>query len=422
MVATQGQSDEMVVRLRRPHAKQLEVLASAKRFNVLMCGRRWGKTELIKEVLIKPALEGYPTGYFTPSYKLLIEVWDGVLWALGKTVLRSNATERRIELKTGGVIEMWTLDDPDAGRSRKYKVVVIDEAQKIDNLLSKWRLAIRPTLLDYQGSAWFVGSALSDTDFAALFEMAGQPKRAETWARWQRPTSENPYIPQSELDEARAETPELEYLQEYEAQLIPGGAGVFRYVTRAIDAYNQQYGPMVDSYLDLPKGRQYQLSTDLASTQDWSVTVVWDAERKLPVYIDRRQGDYIPQVDSYVAMVEHLGVTVATVEINSNKAVVELMEAKGVPVNRFITNNDSKKQIIDQLALAFENGEMLIPEHAQLKSELLHFKGERLPGGRVRYQAADGHHDDCVMALAIGWYGINENLSIETLEQNPLFG
>jgi phage terminase large subunit-like protein len=142
------QSGEMVVHFRRPHRAQLEVLASAKRFNVLMCGRRWGKTELIKEVLIKPALAGYPTGYFTPSYKLLIEVWDGVLWALGNTVLRSNATERRVELKTGGVIEMWTLDDPDAGRSRKYKAVVIDEAQKIDNLLSKWRLAIRPTLLD----------------------------------------------------------------------------------------------------------------------------------------------------------------------------------------------------------------------------------------------------------------------------------
>jgi hypothetical protein len=415
-----AQAGEMVVHFRRPHRAQLEVLATAKRFNVLMCGRRWGKTELIKEVLIKPALGGYPTGYFTPSYKLLIEVWDGVLWALGNTILRSNATERRIELKTGGVIEMWTLDDPDAGRSRKYKAVVIDEAQKIDNLLSKWRLAIRPTLLDYQGDAWFVGSALSDTDFAAIFENAGKPERAAPWARWQRPTRENPYIPQSELDEARAETPELEYLQEYEAQLIPGGAGVFRYINRAIDGYNKQYGAMVESYLDLPTERQYQFSTDLAATQDWSVTTVWDAEYQVPVYIDRRQGDYIPQVDSYVEMYEHLRPTVCTVEVNSNKAVVEMMVRKGVPVRKFVTNNDSKAEIIQKLALAFENGQILIPDHPQLKSELLHFRSERLPSGRVRYEAADGHHDDMVMSLAIGWYGMQRPKI--AVSKNPFYG
>ena len=46
-------------------------------------------------------------------------------------ILRSDKTERRIELITGGVIEFWSLVDPDAGRSRKYKRVVIDEAAKV---------------------------------------------------------------------------------------------------------------------------------------------------------------------------------------------------------------------------------------------------------------------------------------------------
>jgi hypothetical protein len=398
-------ANEYTVVLSDRHWAQEEVIAQALRFNVLMCGRRWGKTEVIKEVLIDPALDGFPVGYFTPDYKTLVEVWEAILNALGKTVARSNATERRIEIITGGVIEMWTLDNPNAGRSRKYKVVVIDEAQLVANLSRKWRMSLRPTLLDYQGSAWFVGSALSDTDFAGLFEHAGKPQNAGKWMRWQRPTSENPYIPASELEEARAEATEDEYKQEYEAQLIPGGAGVFRHIARAIDAYNREYGPMAESYLDLPTERPYQFSTDLGSDQDWTVTVVWDAEYRLPVYIDRRQGDYLPQVDAYVQMAEHLKPTVCTVEVNSNKAVVELMEARGVPIRRFVTSKDSKPLIIQRLALAFEHQEILIPEFAPLKTELQIFRSKRLPGGGTGYDAPAGHHDDCVMSLIIGWQG-----------------
>ncbi|MBK9276479.1 MAG: hypothetical protein IPM49_18345 [Flavobacteriales bacterium] len=29
---------------------------------------------------------------------------------------------------TGGVLEFWSLDNPQAGRSRKYKLVIVDEA------------------------------------------------------------------------------------------------------------------------------------------------------------------------------------------------------------------------------------------------------------------------------------------------------
>ncbi len=110
------------------------MLREARRYNVAACGRRYGKSTLAIELLAKPALEGQPVAYFSPTYKLLIEIWRQLESILSPVIRRSNATERRIDLITGGVIECWSMDNPDAGRSRRYARAVIDEAGLVADL------------------------------------------------------------------------------------------------------------------------------------------------------------------------------------------------------------------------------------------------------------------------------------------------
>ena len=93
-------------------------------------GRRFGKTTYGLHRLIRPALDGFPVAWFAPSYKYLTEAWREFERALKPVVVRKNATEHRIELVTGGSIDFWSLKDEDAGRSRKYKRVVVDEAAR----------------------------------------------------------------------------------------------------------------------------------------------------------------------------------------------------------------------------------------------------------------------------------------------------
>jgi hypothetical protein len=109
----------------------LKVLAEKRRFNVLDCGRRWGKTVLGIDLAAEVALSGYPVGWFAPTYKLLSEAWRDLLKVLRPYVIRANATDHRVELVTGGVVEMWSLDSEDGGRSRKYARVIIDEAAMV---------------------------------------------------------------------------------------------------------------------------------------------------------------------------------------------------------------------------------------------------------------------------------------------------
>lgn len=218
--------------LPRPHPGQRAVKKTAKRYNVLACGRRWGKSTLALELLATPALDGYPVGYFTPNYKLLLEVWRACVSTLRPAILRINGTERRIELVTGGVLEFWTLNDPDAGRSRKYKRVVIDEAGLHNDLMEIWQAAIRPTLADLAGDAWFMGTPKGHNDFEVLFKRASEDGYPD-WQSWQRPTEDNPYISPHEVRELRLELGELVASQEVDAQFIDG-LSIDRYLPNII--------------------------------------------------------------------------------------------------------------------------------------------------------------------------------------------
>src|SRR5690242_10504377 len=101
--------------LPKPHAGQQTILREKKRFNVVDCGRRFGKTNIGTSLELEPALEGYPVGWFAPSYKYLVEVWREIVRMLKPVTAEKNFSEKRLQLITGGVIDFWSLEDPDAG-------------------------------------------------------------------------------------------------------------------------------------------------------------------------------------------------------------------------------------------------------------------------------------------------------------------
>ena len=146
------------LRLPQPHTAQQKVIQQAKRFNVVCCGRRWGKTVLGMDRLIHPALQGKPVAWFAPNYRLLSDVWRELQVILQPVIARTNQQERRLELHGGGVIEMWSLDSPDSGRGRAYAVAVVDECALVQNLEQVWQQTIRPMLTDLRGEAWFLST------------------------------------------------------------------------------------------------------------------------------------------------------------------------------------------------------------------------------------------------------------------------
>ncbi len=372
------------------------MIQTAKRFNVLSMGRRWGKTVLGADLAVDPILDGLPVAWFAPSYKMMVEVWRDMEQVLEPITKRISVQDRRIDTITGGVFEMWTLDSPDAGRGRKYARAIIDEAAMVRNLMQAWMASIRPTLTDLKGDAWFLSTPKGRNAFWQMYQLGVDPHESD-WASWQMPTVTNPYIDPAEVEAARRMLPERIYAQEYLADFIEDSGGVFRKVMEAATApYNRDH-----------HANMFIMGADFGKYNDFTVLTMMDADLKQMVEVDRfNQIDYSVQVGRLRAMYDRWKPIAIIAERNSiGDPIIERLQLDGLPVQPFTTTNASKAQIIDGLALAFERNEISILDDPVLLGELMAYEMERLPSGMLRYSAPEGQHDDCVMSLAMAWYG-----------------
>ena len=392
------------------HPGQLRLIAEKKRFNVACCARRFGKTLFgLEQILFEPggALDGRPVAWFAPTYQLLLEVWKDAERSLRPVTRKANKTENRIELITGGTVDFWTLQDDSAGRGRKYTRIVIDEAAHARYLQDAWERAIAPTLTDYQGEAWFISTPAGHNYFHHLFSLA---QTAPDWQSWQLPTSVNPHIPADEIDNMRALLPERVFRQEYLAEFIADGAGVFRGIDRA---------PVCEWLDRAHSAYRYVIGVDWGRHNDFTVFVVLDHAARL-VHLDRFTDiGYELQVGRLKSLWERFNRCPVLAESNSmGGPLIERLQRDNVSVRPFNTTQASKSEAIESLALALENGQISLADDTRLnvlKRELIAYDQERLPSGMIRYGAPKGQHDDCVMALAIAWSGAKvPALSIDT--------
>jgi hypothetical protein len=398
-----------------PHDGQLEVLRNARRFNAVACGRRWGKTRMGIWIALtggtpnhqKALAQGYDVGWFAPSYKLLDEAWRECKSALEFIgIERLDSQRMRMELRTGAALDFWTLEDQDAGRGRRYGVTILDEAAMSRYLEPAWNASIRPTLTDFQGSGWFLSTPKGGNYFKQLFDRGQDQSRWPEWASFRSPTASNPYIKPEEIEEARKSLPERIFAQEYLATFLDEGGGVFRRVLDAVD----DTLPTLHTQASPVPGASYVIGVDWGRHADFTVYVVLDARTGAVVSVDRFTDiGFRIQRDRLNALAQRFPGAPIIVERNSfGEVQAEELQRDpiiGDRVRTFMTTAASKAQIIEDLALAFERGDIRIPRLPWFITELVSFDAERMPSGMLKYGAPPGQHDDGVMALAIAWHG-----------------
>lgn len=393
------------------HVGQVAILEQARRFNTVSCGRRFGKTAMGIVLAAmgwtghhKALFQGFDVGWFAPNYKLLDEAWRTAKHAFNgqSLIARTDAQQHRMELVTGGALDFWTLEDDDAGRGRKYGLVIVDEAAMARHLELAWTAAIRPTLADHSGGAWFLSTPKGRNYFHTLSLHA---QMHEDWAHHHAPTSENPHILPAEIEQARTMLPERVFAQEYMAQFLEDGGGVFRRITAAVDTTLPTDASKAREAGD---GRAYVIGVDWGRHNDFTVITVVDAKDKAVVAVDRfTQIDYGIQLARLQALHQRFPRAPILAESNSmGGPLVEQLQRLRLPVRAFQTTSASKAEAIEALALAFEQGGIRIPAVQWLIDELMAFDQERLPSGAMRYAAPKGSHDDGVMSLAIAWHGV----------------
>lgn len=396
------------LQVQEPYEAQQEVLDAAVQFNVLCCGRRWGKTDLgIGRVISNVALArrggpGRRVGWFAPTYKLLGDAWRELDAVLQPITRRRDASDHRMEFYGGSVLECWSLDKPDAGRSRKYHEVIIDEAAMVSDLQTQWEQAILPTLTDYDGSAWFLSTPKGTASYFHKLYHNGQDPLKPLWKSWQMPSKVNPFLKPEVIQRFREELTDLAFAQEYEAQFVSWAGAVFRRIQQAIT--NKSPGPTAMIGIDWGRTGDFTVFTGLSAAGE--VTEI-DRFRGMEFALQRdRLKSFWERHGGRIINGQPVGPFVIAESNSIGMPVVEQLQRDGLPVYGFNTNNQSKAAIVQALALAFERDVIKIPADAALIGELQAFEGKKLPSGLIRYAAPEGEHDDCVMSLAIGWAGL----------------
>jgi len=377
--------ERRTVTLPRLHAAQRKVLAEARRFNVLTMGRRFGKTTLAVSLAVEPALHGQPVGWFNPTYKLLAEAWRDLKRTLEPVTKARSETEHRIELITGGVVEAWTLEDPSAGRGRKYARVVFDEAAMARNLEESWEQAVRPTLTDLMGDAWFLSTPKGFNYFHSLYQRGQNPGFSD-WASWQMPSSTNPYLPVSELESTRIELPERVYRQEYEASFVDDASMLF---DRSWWLGQNRYDPRDQTIPYRSIGRWISWDTALKDKVEnaYTARVVGELMPDYTLLIrhvwrDRLTFPHLPNAISHDAALYNDGKLRGVIVEDKGSGITALQTLKAtaepwlVPLLSGFDPKGSKELRAEQAAVYCRNGCVKLPEPCAEVPWLMDFEDE----------------------------------------------
>jgi hypothetical protein len=379
------------------HAAQQAVYDSPARFKVVACGRRWGKTELGKRIAIEAAQQGKTVWWISPNYGVSLDVWRSLKASLIDLWESKNEQQKMIVLPDGGAIRVRSGDDPDSLRGASLDLAVLDEAAFLRE--SIWTAAIRPTLSDRRGRALFLSTPNGIGNwFYRVYTFGLDPTRPE-WQAWRFPTRTNPHIPPDEIDTAQRDVPDRIFRAEYLAEFTDDAGGVFRGVLAAatLDASAET--------ILLPDHR-YVMGVDWGRVDDFTVGTVLDATDRVLVALDRFNGvGWELQRGRLRALADRWQPVMIYAENNSiGSPNIEALQADGLPVYPFNTTNASKDELINDLALAIERGQVRLLNDPILINELSSYMQERTASGRFRYGAPPGGHDDTVIALALAWH------------------
>jgi hypothetical protein len=259
----------------QPRPLQADLHRRLRRFSVLVCHRRFGKTVLAVNELIDRALrcklERPRYAYIAPYRNQAKQIsWDYLQAHLRPIPgVQFNQAELRADLPNGSRITVYGADNPDSLRGIYLDGVVFDEFAQMPQRL--WSEIIRPALADRRGWAVWIGTPMGRNSFYEIYEYARTTNDPEWFAALYR-ASETGILDPAELASARREmADEDRYQQEFECS----------FAAAIIGAY---YGPQMRDAEEQGRVCRIPVEPHVKTITAWDLgigdsTAIWFAQR-----------------------------------------------------------------------------------------------------------------------------------------------
>ena len=289
-----------------PRKLQAYLHDNLKRFSVVVCHRRFGKTVMAVNHLLRAALtttnKSSRFAYMAPTYRQAKSVaWDYLKFYAHKVPgAKFHETELRCDLPNGSRISLLGAENPDSLRGIFLDGIVMDEyADMPERVFGE---VVRPALVDRKGFCFFVGTPRGQNNFYKLYqESITNPK----WFSKVYRASQTKILPKDELEAAKAIMTENQFEQEFECSFVANVEGAI-------------YGKPLDQALHekritkVPYDEGYPVSTfwDLGiadATAIWFVQVIGHAVHVINYYKAKGEGlkHYCEVLNTYKYLYQH---------------------------------------------------------------------------------------------------------------------
>jgi hypothetical protein len=382
--------------------KQQSIFESKAKFKIVVKGRRFGLTkgaanDYIFKALNKTFKRGiwvdtvianidrYVERYFLPHLKNLPEsMWR---WRKQEKILELNGT----------YIDFRSADRPENIEGFGYDKLFVNEAGIVLKDEYLWNSALKPMLWDYKPDAVIGGTPKGMGVFKQLADRGSDPSQVD-YELFHFTSFDNPFLDRALIEQDMKSMPDRVVKQEIYAEFLEDTGVVFRGIEQIADAIPTQ---PLDDHL-------YVMGVDLAKVQDFTVITVYDRTNNRQVYQDRFNKLEWPYQKAKIAeTAKHYKNALVILDATGiGDPIADDLLRAGVAVEPIKLTNESKKEIIEKLAIWVEQQRIHVLNIEDTKREFNNFTYDMSTSGRVMYQAPQGFNDDIVIAHALAIWSL----------------
>lgn len=421
-----------------PHSAQLQLHSSTVKRRIACMGRQSGKSEAasieaVFELFARPGSQGW---IVAPTYDQAEIIFGRVVEKAERLAEAFPTTELHLQRKRLRLLVYHydrprhqpgarrthtsefrgkSADRPDNLRGATLDFVILDEAAMIPS--SVWTEALEPTLSVRDGWALIISTPKGLNWFYEMFLLGWrgglkeaipnslnnkvhddfESFHAASWEVW--PDRKDWYM------ERRYSMPELEFLQEYGAAFVTNANSVFSGLDQLILLPYERTGQRLVTEHYRPE-HTYCIGADFGKNQDYSVFTVLNLETGVVACLERMNRiQWAEQVRRLKELSQdYNGAYVVADTWGVGEAVAEELGAQGINyIAMPIKGQSVKEQLIYNLVLLMEKGQVAIPNEKLVLDEMRNFRYYRTSSGNQVMRAYGRGHDDIVMSLALAY-------------------
>lgn len=372
---------------------------------VVKSRRQVGKSILCEFAALKYCLSNNNTNvfYILPTYKQSSKVFNEISDMVSNKFFtkKINSSEFYIKFINGSTFQMFSGQMSIAALQgwtvKRNGLLIIDEmaylSEDVIQTCMPWLNANNPNLLCVSTPLFEQGS------FYEFWCQGIDPNNEEVYAIDFSKYDTSMLLTEAKLQYYKKTLPSIKFKQMYEGEFATAEGSVFGDFKPCL--YDNDYRPNSDKVV---------FGIDWSSNvgQDYNAITIINYKKEVVDIIAFNDKEATYTIDLINKLASEYKPTKIVCEKNSiGNIYIELLRKSlrnnnlDIPVEAFITTNESKSDIISTLQVAIQNADIKMPKNDELMIQLSNYEMVVNANNKPIFNAAKGFHDDLVMSLAI---------------------